>query len=134
MTKFRGERWSALALGAALALGLATAARAQITNDESKCQVGTSLAQGKFVTEKAKCLIKCEQGALKGANPRTDCFTPFGGATLTCVQLAMSKAEGLEQSKCKKDCPECYTGGDCTADSMTRVAGTQGDAGRLTQV
>jgi len=134
VTKFRGEGWSALALGAALALGLATTARAQITDDESKCQIGTSLAQGKFVTEKAKCLIKCEQGARKGANPRTDCFTPFGGATLTCVQLATSKSEGLEQSKCKKDCPECYSGGDCTADSMTRVASTEGDVDTLNLV
>src|SRR5262249_59380480 len=95
MTKFRGEGWSALALGAALALGLATAARAQITDDESKCQIGTSLAQGKFVTEKAKCLIKCEQGSRKGANPSADCVAPFGSATATCVQLATSKAEGL---------------------------------------
>src|SRR5215468_3434759 len=131
VTRFRRRDWLVLALGAALALGLATAARAQITDDESKCQIGTSLAQGKFVTEKAKCLIKCEQGARKGANPRTDCFTPFGGATLTCVQLATSKAEGLEQSKCKKDCPECYSGGDCTADSMTRTATTEGDVDGL---
>jgi hypothetical protein len=60
-----------------------------------------------------------------------DCFTPFGGATATCVQLATSKAEGLEQSKCKKDCPECYSGGDCAADSMTRVANTEGDVDTL---
>jgi hypothetical protein len=134
VTKFSRRGWSAVALGAALALGLTSAARAQITDDESKCQIGTSLANGKFVTEKAKCLIKCEQGARKGANPRMDCFTPFGGTTATCVQLATSKAEGLEQSKCKKDCPECYSGGDCTADSMTRVANTEGNVDTLNLV
>src|SRR5262249_15371232 len=134
VTKFRGQGWRAVALGAALALGLTSAARAQITSDESKCQIGTSLAIGKFITEKAKCLIKCEQGSRKGANPGADCFNPFGGATATCVQLATSKAEGLEQSKCKKDCPECYSGGDCTVDSMTRVADTEGNVDTLNLV
>lgn len=131
VTRFRWQGWPVIALGAALALGLTTGARAQITDDESKCQIGTSLAQGKFVTEKAKCLITCEQGARKNHNPSTDCFAPFGGATANCVQLATSKAEGLEQSKCKKDCPECYSGGDCTADSMTRTASTEGDIDTL---
>src|SRR5262245_19978025 len=107
---------SALAVSIA---GLATTVRAlhdpDVSNDESKCQLGASLAIGKFVTEKAKCLIKCEQGARKSNNPPTDCDPPFAGATSDCVQLATTKAEGLEQSKCTKDCPECYTGGDCTA-------------------
>jgi hypothetical protein len=134
VTKLRGSGWQAVALGGVLALGLTTAARAQPTDDESKCQIGTSLAVGKFITEKAKCLIKCEQGFRKSANPRADCFTPFGGATATCVQLATTKAEGLEQSKCQKDCPECYTGGDCTADSVTRVADTEGNVDTLNVV
>jgi len=93
-----------------------------VTNDESKCQIGTSLAIGKFITDKAKCVIKCEQGARKSLNPATDCDPPYAGATATCIGLAESKAESLEQSKCAKDCPECYTGGDCTADSSARVA------------
>src|SRR5262249_26980113 len=131
VTRLRRRGWSVIALGAALALGLTTGARAQITDDESKCQIGTRLAQGKFVTEKAKCLIKCQQGARKGQNPSADCFAPFGGATANCVQLAQSKAEGLEQSKCKKDCPECYSGGDCTADSLARTANTEGDVDAL---
>ena len=92
-----------------------------VTNDESKCQIGTSLAIGKFITDKAKCLIKCNQGARKSLNPASDCSPPYAGATATCVGLAESKAESLEQSKCAKDCPECYTGGDCTADSTARV-------------
>jgi len=94
-----------------------------LTADEAKCQQGTSLALGKFVTDKAKCIIKCEQGARKALNPPSDCSPPsFGGATLACVQRAEGKAEGLEQSKCAKDCPECYSGSDCAADSDARVA------------
>jgi hypothetical protein len=96
-----------------------------ISDDESKCQIGTSLAQGKFVTEKAKCIIKCNQGARKGNNPSTDCDPPYAGATATCVDLAENKAIGLEGSKCEKDCPECYAGGDCAADASTRTAATE---------
>jgi len=93
---------------------------ADITDDEEKCQIGTSLAQGKFVAEAAKCAIKCQQAARKGGNA-ADCVPPFGGATLQCINLAETKAEGLEQSKCAKVCPECYSGGDCTADSISRT-------------
>src|SRR5262245_44981484 len=61
-----------------LAAGLVTASHAQgLTDDEAKCQVGTSLAISKFVTDKAKCLIKCEQGARKGLNPSADCMPPY---------------------------------------------------------
>lgn len=109
------------ALAIALLLAVASRATAQPTADESKCQLGTSLAVSKFITDKAKCLIKCQQGARKSLNPSTDCTPSFGGATATCVQRATTKAEGLEQSKCTKGCPSCYSGGDCTADSMTRV-------------
>jgi hypothetical protein len=94
-----------------LAAGLATASHAQdLTDDEAKCQVGTSLAIGKFVTEKAKCLIKCEQGARKGLNPAADCVPPYAADTLTCVQKAGGKAESLEGSKAPR-----------TVASVTRV-------------
>ena len=100
---------------------LATPVAAQVTDDESKCQIGASLAVSKFVTDKSKCLIKCEQGARKSLNPASDCDPDFAGTTQACVQRAEDKATGLEQSKCAKDCPECYQGGDCAADSNARV-------------
>jgi hypothetical protein len=102
-----------------------------ISDDESKCQLGTSLAIGKFVTDKAKCLIKCEQGARKALNPATDCDPPYAGATAACVARAETKAEGLEQSKCAKDCPECYAGGDCAADADARVADAESQVDTL---
>jgi hypothetical protein len=53
-----------------LAAGLATASHdPDVTDDEVKCQVGTSLAS-KFVTEKAKCLIKCGQGHARASTRR----------------------------------------------------------------
>src|SRR5262249_17478600 len=133
VTRLRRQGWSAIALGAALAHGLTTGARAQITDDESKCQIGTSLAQRKFATEKAKGLITCEQGARKSHNPSTDCFAPFGGATANCVQLATFKAEGLRAVEVQEglsrvlqrrrlhgrldDADGCYRGGHRRAES-----------------
>lgn len=121
-------------MAAALALALVTApGRAvashdpDLSDDEVKCQLGTSLAIGKFITDKAKCLTKCEQGARQGNNPASDCTPPYAGTTLACVTRAETKAEGLEQSKCAKDCPECYTGGDCAADASARVADAEAE-------
>jgi hypothetical protein len=114
-----------VAVTSALLLGAPTLGHAQPTADEVKCQLGTSLAIGKFLTEKAKCLTKCEQGARKGTTPAADCTPPYGGTTLGCVQRAESKAATLEQSKCAKDCPECYSGGDCAADATARVASAE---------
>ena len=119
---------TAVSLAVALLVPLAWASHdPDISDDESKCQLGTSLAIGKFVTDKAKCITKCEKGARKEPplNPDSDCVSPFGGATLACVQKAEGKAEGLEQSKCAKDCPECYTGGDCAADADARVTAAE---------
>ena len=121
------HRYHRALIAGALALSLLTItsrARAQLTADENKCQLGTSLAVSKFITDKAKCLIKCQQGARKTLNPASDCNSPFGGATASCVSLATSKATGLEESKCQKDCPECYGGGtgNCTTDANMRVA------------
>lgn len=98
---------------------------AQLTPDECKCQQGTSAAQGKFTADKAKCITKCEQGARKSLNPSTDCNPPYGGATATCIAKAEGKAESSEVKKCQKDCPECYSGGNCAADAMTRTANTE---------
>ena len=128
-----GPRLIAAAMALSL-LGFGSVTQAQVTDDESKCQLGTSLAIGKFITNKAKCLTKCEQGARKNANPATDCDPPFAGATATCVQKATTKATGLEQSKCAKDCPECYSGGDCATDSTTRVSNAETQVDGLAQL
>jgi hypothetical protein len=77
-TLMTGVALSILALGAGRARAVHNP---NLSDDEVKCQIGTSLAFGKFLTEKAKCLIKCEQGARKSANPASDCSSPFGGAT-----------------------------------------------------
>ena len=114
---------AALALGGLLLWSYPSGA--QVSDDESKCQVGTSLALSKFVRQKAKCLMACYRGAQEGKNPTSDCVSPFGGSTHGCVQQAESDTKGLGQTKCSKDCPECYTGGDCQADMDGRVVATE---------
>jgi hypothetical protein len=98
-------------------------AQSTLSKDECKCEVTTSKAQGTFAASKAKCLVKCQQGALAGKNPSTDCNAPYAGTTALCVQKAESKAITTE-SKCK-DCPECYAGGNCATDAQTRTAQTE---------
>lgn len=114
--------------GALLALTLMgpPSAGAQALNaDECKCQTASGKAQGKFAAAKAKCVSKCEAGERKGTNPGTDCVPPYAGTTAECVTKAEGKAAAKE-TKCK-DCPECYSGGDCTLDGTNRTAETEGD-------
>lgn len=113
-----------LTLAAAVAcVGLAAApALAQpagVTKDEQKCESGTGKTLSKFVGAKGKCAQKCLATARKTSGPYTDCFPPYGGATLTCledpVKGAEVKAEQGIIKACAKDCPECY--GQATCDT-----------------
>ena len=127
---------AAIALAGSLGLGSGIALAnhdPDLSADEVKCQLGTSLAVSKFITDKAKCLTKCEQGARKTPplNPSSDCQPPYAGPTGDCVARAESKATGLEQSKCAKDCPECYMNADCAADASARIADTESNVDTL---
>jgi hypothetical protein len=93
-----------------------------ITNDESKCQIGASLSVGKFINKKAKCVDACFKKAARNPTVLPDCSPPYDGSTFGCVQSAEGKYEGLIQSKCGKDCPECYSGGDCQANADAKIA------------
>lgn len=137
-----------LAKGAALAaiatLAWTATAGAQafpVTDPEYKCMVSVSKAQGKFVGAKAKCGIKCIQNAVKGANPFADCYAPYGGATAECVDDTVLDKKGAEDkfrdaikkacdpaTKPGTDCPECYSGGDCSSsgEATNRVQTIEG--------
>ena len=102
-----------------------------LTDDEFKCQQKTNKAGAKFVSSKAKCGSKCIQSAIKGDNPFSDCFAPYGGATAFCVGDVVKGAETKFAAsivkactKAPEDCPECYSGGDCsvTGEAADRVA------------
>lgn len=127
----------ALVAGVVLGLGLAPA-QAQLSKDESKCQTGGAGAIAKFVGAKQKCITKCEAGARKGSNPATDCSPPYGGATATCIndplKGAEAKAVAAFQKACSKDCPECYSGGNCTTEANNRVTSTEAQIDALVSV
>lgn len=114
-----------IGVGLALVCTIVGSAQAQISADlsldEAKCQVNTTFAVWKSVYAKAKCIISCEQKARRGGGNAAECLAPFGGETLACVQATAAKGEDGERKKCAKDCPECFTGGDCNADATARV-------------
>lgn len=114
-------------LGVVLMLGGRALANhdADVTTDELKCQSAVAGIQGKLVAAASTCSTKCQQGARAAKNPLSDCTSPFGGAMLACINKAVGKALSDEPKKCAKDCPECYAGGDCTADAASRTATTQ---------
>jgi hypothetical protein len=86
---------------------------------EFKCKTTTATLSAKFVPTKQKCLARCRAGVVKGSVLASECVPPFSGRTLDCV----TKIETTTATKAAAclDCPECYSGGDCAADSTSRV-------------
>jgi hypothetical protein len=117
-------------LAGAAALLAAPLAFAQATDAEFKCEAATSKAGAKFVGAKSKCVQKCLAAYWKaepdgtGGTPEGDCLPPYAGATATCVYDPLKGAEGKYSlailkacdpaTKSTNDCPECYSGGDCS--------------------
>ena len=93
-----------------------------ITDDESKCQIKASLSVSKFANKKAKCIDGCQKKARKNPSVLPDCSPPFGGSTFGCVTSAEGKWSGKITSSCARDCPECYSGGDCQANGDAKIA------------
>jgi hypothetical protein len=123
-----------------LALGGIASASGSLTPAEFKCQKSVSKAGSKFVGSKSKCASKCITNAGKSLNPYSDCFAPYGGATALCIN-DVSLHKGAEpkfsdaiRKACDStfkigstaDCPECYSGGDCTQEAIDRVANIEG--------
>jgi len=119
MVKF--VKGALLTAAVSLALGGIASASGTLTAAELKCQAGTSKTLAKFVGSKAKCASKCIGNAGKAVEPYSDCYAPYGGATLTCIadplKGAEAKATASIAKACAVDCPECYTAqyGGCAA-------------------
>jgi hypothetical protein len=120
-----------------LAFGGIASASGTLTDAEFKCQAGVSKAGSKFVGSKSKCAIKCQAGAVKvpQVNPFSDCYAPYGGATAQCIDDTVLDLKGAEDKfrnaiikACSVDCPECYSGGDCSAsgEAGDRVQNIEG--------
>jgi hypothetical protein len=116
-----------LLAGAAVALA-APLALAQPTEAEFKCEAAVSKNGAKFVKAKAKCIDKCLTAFWKGDQPESDCLPPtYGGVTAECIDDTVLDAKGAQDkfrnailkacdpaTKDTNDCPECYSGGDCS--------------------
>jgi hypothetical protein len=126
-------------LAAAVSFALTSVASAQLLTDaEFKCQGKVSKAGSKFVGSKAKCAIKCIGNAGKSLNPYSDCYAPYAGTMLACVADPLKGAEAKFALAIKKscdpgtnaalDCPECYSGGDCSdgGEAGDRVQNIEG--------
>ena len=134
MVKFM--KGALLAGVATFALSTVASAQGVLTDAEFKCQTSVSKAGSKFVGSKSKCAGKCIANAQKSLNPYADCYAPYGGTTATCIadplKGAEAKFEGAIRKACDPsfkpgtDCPECYSGGDCTTEAADRVQNVEG--------
>ncbi len=120
---------TSIAVAAGLSLA-ATAALAQPgvdpTKDEVKCQSSTGKALSKYVSSVNKCVTKCIGGVRKLATngPYSECFAPYSGVTLACIndplKSADQKATASVAKACvdappKDKCPECYGAATCAS-------------------
>jgi hypothetical protein len=121
--------------------GLAGAQAFPVTDAEFKCQQSVNKAGSKFVAAKAKCVSKCLTNAWKGVATFPECFPPYGGPTAECVNDTVLDTKGAEDKfriairkacdptfKVGTDCPECYSGGDCSesGEATDRVQNIEG--------
>ena len=124
---------------AALIGMLAGSANAQApTALELKCQLKSATAEAKFVKGKYKCVSKCwyeywHSGSMSSFD---DCLPPYGGVTALCINDTIYGVKGVENKfsaailkACTppptRECPECYSGGDCNAEAASRVAAAE---------
>lgn len=112
-----------------------------VTDAEFKCMASLSKGAGKFVGSKAKCVSKCLQNFWKGQGSNLDCAPPYAGTTAECVNDTVLDKKGAEDKfrdairkacdptfKPGTDCPECYSGGDCSnsGEATNRVQTVEG--------
>jgi hypothetical protein len=134
----------ALLAGVASFALTSVASAAPISDAEFKCQAGVSKAGAKFVAAKAKCASKCLTNARKPTpiGSPTDCFPPYAGFAQTCIitdplkpgKSAEEKFAAAIKKACDPatkpgaECPNCYSGGDCsdTGEANDRVQNIEG--------
>jgi hypothetical protein len=114
-----------------------------VTDNEFKCMASASKAGGKFTGGKAKCVSKCLSAFWKddpdgSVTPESDCLPPYAGATAECVDDTVLDKKGAQDKfrdailkACDapgKECPNCYSGGDCSTsgEATNRVQTIEG--------
>ena len=83
-----------------------------VTKGEFKCENGVATKMSVMITRKGVCVQRCLDQQRETSGPYTDCFTPFGGQTVTCLFDPEFGVEARTRlaigNKCSIDCPECY--------------------------
>src|SRR5688572_25060587 len=92
-----------------------------VTTEEFRCMSVTSRASQRFMKNRFKCITKCFQRYWRLQAVESECLPPYSGATLDCMEGDDGTDARLTAAivkKCDvargKDCPECYSGGDCS--------------------
>jgi hypothetical protein len=93
-----------------------------VTTEEYRCMSVASRASQRFVKNRFKCVTKCFQRYWALQSVEAECVPPYAGETLACIAAADGVDARLTAAivkKCDvargKDCPECWSGGDCSA-------------------
>jgi hypothetical protein len=120
------RRTVSLSLAACIVFATSASATGPGDNkDENKCMATMSKGLAKSFGGREKCLVKCRGLLRKGLVSASDCMFPYGGATLSCIDDPVkgteAKAIATIGKGCTVDCPECYDGGNCTAEIGSRV-------------
>jgi len=106
-----------------------------ISTTESECQGATAKITTKLFSVTQRCVGKCEQDLRKNLiiGGRAGCAHGVALADSPNVKLKVCISQGQEKAlddltnKCKKDCPECYSGGDCDANASSLAVATVDD-------
>jgi hypothetical protein len=86
-----------------------------LTRAEEACQRTLGPATDHFGAAIAACVVRCDAKVARGKAVATDCVAPYGVATRACIAKANAAAHRSIARGCRRDCPECYQGGDCAA-------------------
>jgi hypothetical protein len=120
---------SPLALAAILgALALVTPSLAahngpDLSEDEVQCQLRSQYVMASFARRYTKCLNKCAKrtGSSAAAQCPEASACALGPANATCRCLVRARDQAIAgQDRCV-DCPECYEGGSCHTDAISKT-------------
>jgi hypothetical protein len=93
-----------------------------VTTEEYRCMAVGSRATQRWVKNRFKCVTKCFQRYWHLQSVESECLPPYGGEMLECIAGLAGTDARLTSAIVKrcdaargKDCPECWSGGDCSA-------------------
>jgi hypothetical protein len=102
-------------------MAAAQPAEPDVNGAEFSCMKAAVETAGKLYYARTKCEIRCVKAVWRNNGLDADCQPPYGGRTAECMARAEAKFVKKWLKACDpatdatRDCPECYSGGDCSA-------------------